>query len=101
MAEPWVPSLHLSERSDRCRLTLSGLTHGDGHTLQQAADDLIARLLDMALYMRSAGYPVSTELPPPDYRLLEFLWELGERAAGGEDIRAHVFGSIGSLDTSV
>jgi hypothetical protein len=58
MAEPWVPSLHLSEKADRCRLTLSGLAHGDGYTLQQAADDLIARLLDMALYLRSAGYPV-------------------------------------------
>ena len=101
MAEPWVPSLHLSEKAGGCRLTLSGLTHGDGSTLQQAADDLIARLLDMALYLRRAGYPVSTELPPPDYRLLEFLWELGERAACGDDIRAHVFGSIGSLDTSV
>jgi hypothetical protein len=101
MAEPWVPSLHLSETPDRCRLTLAGLAHGDGYTLQQAADDLIARLLDMALYLRRAGYPVSTELPPPDYKLLEFLWELGERAAGGEDIRAHVFGTIGSLDTSV
>ena len=100
MAEPWVPSLYLSENADRCRLTLSGLAHGDGHTLQQAADDLIARLLDMALYLRSAGYPVSTELPPPDYRLLDFLWELGDRVARGEDIRERVFGPIASLDTS-
>lgn len=100
VAEPWVPSLHLCESAGRCRLTLSGLTHGDGYTLQDAADDLIARLLDMVLYVRTAGFPVSTDLPPPDYRLLDFLWDLGERAACGEDIRARVFGPIASLDTS-
>jgi hypothetical protein len=100
MAEPWVPPLHLCESAGRCRLTLSGLTHGDGYTLQQAADDLIARLLDIVLFVRAAGFPFSTELPPPDYRLLDFIWELGERAACGADIRERVFGPIPSLDTS-
>jgi hypothetical protein len=102
MAEPWVPPLHLCERGDgRCRLTLAGLTHGDGHTLQEAADDLIARLLDIVFYVRAAGFPASTELPPPDYRLMDFIWQLCERVGRREDIREHVFGSIPTLDTSV
>jgi hypothetical protein len=100
MAEAWVPPLHLCESAGRCRLTLSGLTHGEGHTLQEAADDLIARLLDMVLFVRTAGFSFSTDLPPPDYRLLDFLWEIGERVACGEDIRERVFGPIASLDTS-
>jgi hypothetical protein len=100
VAEPWVPRLYLSENAGGCRLTLCGLTHGDGWTLQSAADDLIARLLDMVLFVRTAGFAFSTDLPPPDYRLLDFLWELGERVACGEDIRERVFGPIASLDTS-
>jgi hypothetical protein len=100
MAEAWVPPLYLRESVGHCRLTLAGLTHGDGCTLQQAADDLIARLLDMVLLVRAGGLSFSTDLPPPDYRLLEFLWELGERAAGGGDIRERVFGPVASLDTS-
>lgn len=101
MAEPWVPPLHLDERGGgRCRLTLAGLTHGDGHTLQEAADDLIARLLDIVLYVRAAGFPASTELPPPDSRLIDFIWRLCQRVGRGEDIRELVFGPIPSLDPS-
>jgi hypothetical protein len=99
MAEPWVPGLYLSENAGRCRLTLCCLTYGDGYTLQTAADDLIARLLDMVLFVRTAGFTFSTDLPPPDHRLLDFLWELGERVTRGEDIRERVFGPIASLDT--
>jgi hypothetical protein len=36
----------------------------------------------------------STEVPP-DARLLEFLWELGEIAARGGDIRPRLVGSPG------
>jgi hypothetical protein len=100
MAEAWVPPLYLRESAGRCRLTLSGLTHGDGLTLQEAADDLIARLLDMVLFVRAGGLSFSTDLPPPDYRLLDFIWELGERVECGEDIRERVFGLIPSRDTS-
>jgi hypothetical protein len=37
----------------------------------------------------------STELAP-DRRWLDFLWELGEIAARGGDIRQRLFGSPGS-----
>jgi hypothetical protein len=100
MAEPWVPPLYLRESAGCCRLVLSGLTYGDGRTLQEAADDLIARLLDMILLVRTVGFRFSTDIPPPDYRLLDFIWELGERVARGEDIRERVFGPIPSAETS-
>jgi hypothetical protein len=101
MAEPWVPPLHLGQNAGRCRLTLVGLTHGDGFTLQEAADDLIARLLDLVLSVRTSGFSFSTDLPPPDYRLFDFIWELGDRVARGEDIRERVFGPLPTLDSSV
>ena len=34
----------------------------------------------------------------PDPRWIEFLWELGEIAAGGGDIRCRLFGSPSALD---
>ena len=89
----WTPPLRLDERSDGCRLTLVGLTHGDGGTLQAAADDLVAKLLSLVMSWRNARLSFSSEVPPPDPRLLEFLWELGDLAGRGEDIRPRVFGS--------
>ena len=100
MTEPWVPVLSVRESAGRCRLTLAGLAHGDGRTLQEAGDDLIDRLRSMAVRARDFGFRGSTELPPPDYRLLDFLWDLRERIASGEDIRDRVFGPAASSDTS-
>ncbi len=92
MEKTWVPPLQLQERGDCCRLTLVGITHGAGRTLQEAGDDLIARLLGIASAARASGFGFSTDIPPPDHRLLAFIWEIGERAAAGEDIRGRVFG---------
>ena len=43
---------------------------------------------------RSGGLTFSPEVAP-DPRWLEFLWELGEIAARGGDIRHRLFGSPG------
>jgi hypothetical protein len=65
---------------------------GEGTTLQEAADDLVRRLLALAMTMRSgAGFRVSPEVPGVDLRWFEFLYELGSIAAGGGDIRERVF----------
>jgi hypothetical protein len=73
-------------------LRLNGYsTHGNGRTLQEAADDLISRLLRLAMAARASGLRSPGELGAPDHRLFEFVWELGERAARGEDIRERVF----------
>ena len=45
----------------------------------------------MVMVIRSAGLRISAELGPPDLRLVQFLWEIGELAAHGEDIRDRVF----------
>ena len=92
MTEPWTPALSIREVGGRCRLDLGGHAHGEGATLQEAADDLVRRLLALAMSLRSgAGFRVSPEVPGVDLRWFEFLYELGAIAARGEDIRARVF----------
>jgi hypothetical protein len=93
VAERWTPQLHVSETSGRCRLRLDGYAYGEGPTLQEAADDLVHRLLTLAMCLRSgSGFTVSAEGPSPDFHWLEFLYKLGEIAARGGDIRQCVFG---------
>jgi len=87
-----MPAIALRESAGRCHLTLAGLTYGVGFSLQEAADDLIARLVGIALGARSSGFQHARELGPPDHDLLDFIHELGELAAKGEDIRPRVFG---------
>ena len=92
MSSAWTPTLYLHETAGRVRLSLSGLTHGDGPTLQEAADDLVARLLNVAFCFRASGFRLPTELGATDVRWLDYVWELGELAARGDDIRERVFG---------
>ena len=82
----------MRESAGRCHLTLAGLTYGVGFSLQAAADDLIARLVGIALGARASGFQHARELGPTDVNLAEFISELGELAARGEDIRPRVFG---------
>jgi hypothetical protein len=95
MQESWAPPLEVSSVGGRCRLHLGRYAHGDGETLQDAGDDLVARLLHLAIAFRT-GFSASTETPPLDLRWLNFVHELGEIAARGEDIRKRIFGSTGS-----
>jgi hypothetical protein len=87
----WNPPLRVDETGSGCRLSLVGVAHGHGATLQDAADDLIGRLLGLLAAMRRSGFRAVSELGPPDPRVFGFIWELGELAARGEDIRARVF----------
>jgi hypothetical protein len=92
--EQWSPPLQVRGHGPDCRLTLGGFVYGEGKTLQDAADDLVHRLLNLAMCTRTGGMSVSREVVP-DLRLIEFLWELGEIAARGGDIRPRLFGSAG------
>lgn len=89
--QSWTPPLEVAVVAGRCRLRLGGYAYGEGETLQDAADDLVARLLTLAMCFRS-GFTVSRELPP-DLRWLDFLYQLGEIAAAGGDIRDRLFGA--------
>ena len=92
MSDDWTPELSIRESAGRCRLSLGSQVHGDGATLQEAANDLVRRLLALAMSFRSgAGLRISPETPGIDLRWFEFLYELGSIAASGGDIRERVF----------
>ena len=80
----------------RCRGPLAPVTGRlhlrGGRHLQEAANDLVARLLNLIICVRTSGLSFSTECPPPDPRWLRYLWELGEIAKQGGDIRDRIFG---------
>jgi hypothetical protein len=82
--------LHVREPYGLCRLWLGGRAYGDGQTLQEAADDLVTRLLRQARALRAGTMAVPAELGAPDHRWFEFLWEVAEIADRGGDVRAYV-----------
>jgi hypothetical protein len=86
------PALTLREQADGVRLHLGSVAHGDGPSLQKAADDLVQRVLVIAKALRTGGISVSTEVAH-DAALLNFLWELDELAAAGGDVRPRIIGA--------
>ena len=88
----FTPTLEVRQVAGRVRLLLGQLAYGDGATLQEAADDLVVRVLVLAMAFRSSGIgPASSESPSLDLAVLEFLYELGETASRGGDIRDRLF----------
>ena len=85
-----MPSLTVTELDDRVRLTLGGFAHGEGASLQEAADGLVTSVLRLVMAVRSGGFRACPEFPP-DLEMMGFLHELGEVAAAGGDIRARLF----------
>lgn len=92
MTERWTPGLRIDTRGDQCHLVLAGVTYGNGHTLQEASNDLLVRVLDLALGLR-AGYRMTGEASA-DPRVADFLWEIGDLAIEGADIRSRVLGFV-------
>jgi hypothetical protein len=86
-----MPSLTVTESGGLVQLQLGSFARGRGASLQEAADDLIQRLLGLALAAQAAGFRGSTEVLP-DLETLDYLYRLGEIAAAGGDIREHVLG---------
>ena len=86
------PALTVRERAGGVRLHLGSLTHGDGPTLQEAADDLVRRALILARALRTGGLAAPREIAH-DLSALNFLYELDEVAAAGGDVRRQLFGT--------
>ena len=86
------PALVVSEHAAGVRLHLGSVAHGDGPSLQEAADNLLRRVLAIGRALRTSGFSVSTELPY-DVAALSLLSELDEIAAAGGDVRARLFGA--------
>jgi len=89
----FIPRLWVEEIGDSVRLGIDGLVSADGPTLQDAADELVARILAVVMVFRSEGLGrISSESCRPDMEAVKFIWELGEFAAAGGDIRERLFG---------
>lgn len=50
------------------------------------------------LGFRGSGLKLSSESPQLNHASLDFIWEIGERAARGEDVRGRVLGSMDEGD---
>ena len=85
-----VLALTITETAGHVRLDLGQLARGEGSSLQEAADALIRRVVELALAFRTSGWTASRELCP-DFEALNLLHELGEIAAAGGDVRARLF----------
>jgi len=86
-------TLWVAESGGRVRLGIDGLLSADGPTLQDAADELVAKVLAVALAFRCDGLGgYSSAVGRPNLGLVSFIWELGDFAAAGGDIRERLFG---------
>lgn len=90
MDSGWEPLFVVSEIHGSCRLSLCGVAYGEGATLQDASDDLVARLMSISMSLRERGWSCAFGVPDP--KQLTFIWELAAIAARGEDIRERLFG---------
>src|SRR5205823_2824826 len=88
----FTPTLRVDELAGRVRLSLDGFFSADGATLQEAADELVRKMLVAVMAIRSDGLGNLSAVSRPDMTLVVFLWELGEIAAAGGDIRERLFG---------
>jgi hypothetical protein len=88
----FAPTLRVDEIAGRVRLSLDGFVSAEGSTLQEAADELVWKLLAAVMAFRSRGLEGFSTLCRPDVGLVRFLSELDQIAAAGGDIRERLFG---------
>jgi hypothetical protein len=87
-----APALRVDEVAGRVRLSLDGFVAGEGTTLQEAADELVRKVLVTVMAFRSRGISGLSAVCRPDMELVGLLCELTEIAAAGGDIRERLFG---------
>jgi hypothetical protein len=87
-----APSLRISDSAGRVRLGVDGFADVDGATLQEAADALVARLLVIAMLLRTGDVAPVYAAGCPDLEHVDFLFRLAEHASAGGDPRDLLFG---------
>jgi hypothetical protein len=88
----FTPMLRVEEVGGRVRLTLDGVVSAEGPTLQEAADELVWKVLVAVMEFRSRGVSGLGTVCRPRAELVSLLWELTEIVAGGGDIRERLLG---------
>ena len=91
----FTPTLRVDQIAGQVRLSLDGFFSAEGQTLQEAADGLVWKMLVAVMAFRSRGISGLGVVCRPDMELASFLWEVGEIAAAGGDIRERLFGPSG------
>jgi hypothetical protein len=93
-----IPLLRTHLTGSGIRLELGQWSYGNGRTLQEAADDLVARLTAQGRAIHAGRIRFGSELGVPDPAYLRFLWQLGELADRPETIREQIFGRPANPD---
>ena len=88
----FAPMLWVDEIAGRVRLCLDGVASAEGATLQEAADELVWKILVAAMALRDKGITAFSTACRPKQEVLDLLWEIGGLAAVGGDIRERLFG---------
>ena len=90
------PRLEVLEVTGGCELWAAGHIAGRGASLQEAANDLVDRLLTLAISIRTSGLSATSESGAIDVAWVDFIWRVGEHARRGGDIRDLLFAGDGS-----
>lgn len=72
-------------------MTVAGITHASGPTLQEAADELVRKILVILMAFRGGGIAPAGRGLMLDPAIQGYITELGDYAAGGGDIRDRLF----------
>jgi len=88
----FTPTLWVDERNGRVRICLDGVASAEGPTLQEAADELVWKVLVAVMEFRERGLGGLCAVGRPRMELVGLLWELAEIASGGGDIRERLLG---------
>jgi hypothetical protein len=91
----FAPTLRVDEIAGRVRLSLGWFFSAEGLTLQEAADELVWKMLVTLMAFRSRGISGLGVVCRPDMGLVSFLSDLDSVAAAGGDIRERLFGPSG------
>jgi hypothetical protein len=90
----FTPSFRVRSDAHGVRLTLTGVTYASGATLQEAADELVRKILVMLMAFRGGAVAPAGRGFRVDPGIHGFISELASYAARGGDIRDRLFTTL-------